>query len=83
MGEQAQLTGKIIEFAKSKGAIPDKADKKWSDGIVKQWFALNSLEASRATGAIKDLKAAGGWSFAKLTIANTQLKDFVARAVIG
>ena len=83
MGEQAQLTGKIIDFAKTKGAIPDKADKKWSDSIVKQWFEINSLEASRATTAIKDLKAAGGWSFAKLTIANTQLKDFVARAIIG
>ena len=81
MIEQAQLATKAVEYAKSLGSLPKDFSKKCTSDIVSKWIELNSQEAGRAKNAINDLKSAGGWSFAKLTIANTQIKDLVARSV--
>lgn len=74
MGEQSMLTACACQHAQAKGLVGD--DAKWAKAVVESWSVLNKLELERAHLAIGELKASpGGWSFAKLAIANTQLKE--------
>ncbi len=71
--EQAALTGSVMAFAgkaeAGEGAQPAK-------GAVNSWSALRP-EAVRAVKRTLDEieKAGGGWTFAKLTIANAALRE--------
>lgn len=80
MSEQAQITASLINFAKSGDekiiSGLGSASRQWGDDVMKKWLALNSFEASKTQTAIKELKSSGNWTFAKLSIANTQLKEF-------
>ena len=57
------------------------SNRAWAENAIKAWLALNSLEATRTQNSISELKQSGGWSFAKLSIANTQLKEFTNLAI--
>ncbi len=84
MAEQAQIAASVISFVQAgddkfkQGLLsPTKA---WSDEVMKKWLALNSVEANKTKTAISELKSSGSWTFAKLSIANTQLKEFASLA---
>ena len=85
MGEQVSMAASIIEFVKSSddkaknGA--ENSNRAWAESAIKAWLNLNSQEAIRAKTAIEELKNSGGWTFAKLSIANTQLKGFTNLAL--
>jgi glutamate dehydrogenase len=85
MGEQSSMTASIIDFVKnSDGKAKNGAEnsnRAWAEAAIKSWLHLNSQEAVRAKSAIDELKNSGGWTFAKLSIANTQLKSFTNLAL--
>lgn len=70
MAEQAILTKSVINYAKQNN-YKDNANK-----AFERWCQINILEIERTVHAIDEIKLSGGWTFAKLTIANTQLKEF-------
>jgi glutamate dehydrogenase len=79
MSEQGTLTAIACDHAKAKGLIG--SDSKWAKSVLDSWSALNKGELERTRTAIAELKASpGGWSFAKLAIANTQLKELAQSA---
>lgn len=84
MSEQAQITASIIEMLKNSDeklqAGLNAPTKTWGETAIKKWLEINSTEAIRTENAINELKRSGSWSFAKLSIANTQLKEFANMA---
>lgn len=84
MGEQAALASAVCAHARAAGgtlasglAAPDAA---WASEALAAWSAVNAGDLARTTATIQDLAATGSWSFAKLAIANTQLKELVTAA---
>ena len=74
MGEQAGLTGTVCDHAQKLGQAGTNAA--WAKAVVESWSKLNEAELRRTSSALGELRASqGGWSFAKLAIANTQLKE--------
>jgi glutamate dehydrogenase len=74
MGEQAGLTGTVCDHAHKLGQAGTNAA--WAKAVVESWAKLNEAELRRTSSALGELRASqGGWSFAKLAIANTQLKE--------
>jgi glutamate dehydrogenase len=81
MSEQVALTACACQHAKTKGMAG--TDAKWAKSVIESWSSLNKAELEKTRLAVEELKASpGGWSFAKLAIANAQLKGLaiVARA---
>jgi len=81
LSEQAALTRAIMDFAGSShaGESPETARK-----AVASWAALRreTVEAARRT--VEEIEqAGGGWSFAKLTIANAALRELSAAPAKG
>ena len=74
--EQTGLTRTIMAFAggPQAGDDPGHAHK-----AAAAWAALHAEKAEAARRAIEDIEAAGGgWTFAKLTIANAALRELSA-----
>ena len=76
MAEQAALARVIMTFAAGSQAGEDPARAR---AAVASWASLNALAALAARETLKDVEeAGGGWSFAKLTIANSALRELTA-----
>jgi glutamate dehydrogenase len=58
--------------AKSKGKARDVPD---IDAMLEAWIAPRRPFIERARSVIADIESVGGWTFAKLTIANTALRE--------
>jgi glutamate dehydrogenase len=79
MSQQSALTASACQHAKANGLSGN--DAKWVKTVVESWSVLNKAELARTRLAVSELKASqGGWSFAKLAIANTQLKELAQSA---
>jgi glutamate dehydrogenase len=80
MSEQATLTSCACNYAKAQSV--NGHDSKWAKAVFDGWSALNKSALERTRLAINELKASpGGWSFAKLSIANAQLKELAQNAI--
>ena len=77
MEEQAALAAAAMRFA---GACPPEPDAAWAHDQVQGFLARHAVEAERTRRAIADLSASGGWTYAKLAIANAQLREFALGA---
>jgi glutamate dehydrogenase len=84
MEEQAALTVSAMSFAQAAGgalaAGADEPDAAWSEALVSAWLTRHETEAGRTETALRDLAASGGWTYAKLAIANAQLREFAFAA---
>ncbi|GIU67817.1 NAD-glutamate dehydrogenase [Candidatus Phycosocius spiralis] len=79
MGEQSALTASVCEHVKAMNLMG--SDAAWARAAMESWTRLNGLELGRTSGALAELRASqGGWSFAKLAIANNQLKELTQTA---
>ena len=73
MAEQAALTRVIMAFSAGAQAGEDAAHARTT---VASWSAMNAQAAQAARETLRDVEeATGGWSFAKLTIANSALRE--------
>jgi glutamate dehydrogenase len=73
LAEQAGLTREVMGFAGSAQA-GDDADR--AKEAVASWAALRRDKAEAARRTVEEIdQAGGGWSFAKLTIANAALRE--------
>ena len=78
LSEQADLTRAVIAASKAKDAAQDFAA---ASAAVEAWAARHSARAEAARRALTEIEsAAGGWSFAKLTIVNSALGSLAAEA---
>jgi glutamate dehydrogenase len=76
ISEQSALTASACDHAKAKNLAGH--DAKWAKTVVESWSAHNKAELDRTRLALAELKASpGGWSFAKLAVANAQLKELI------
>jgi glutamate dehydrogenase len=81
LSEQTQLTRAIMQFAGSAQAGDDAASAK---SAVSAWAALRPDLSRAATRTVEEIEAGGGgWTFAKLTIANAALRELAAEAASG
>ena len=73
MAEQAALTRVIMAFSAGSQAGEDSARAR---AAVASWSSMNAQAAQAARQTLKEVEEApGGWSFAKLTIANSALRE--------
>jgi glutamate dehydrogenase len=73
LAEQAALARSIMDYVGRPEAGEDAAAAK---AAVSSWTALNSEAVRLARTTISEIeKEGGGWSFAKLTIANAALRE--------
>ncbi|HEY2658475.1 MAG TPA: NAD-glutamate dehydrogenase [Caulobacteraceae bacterium] len=77
LAEQAALTRVIMTFAAGSQAGEDSAKAR---AAVASWASLNAQTAQAARETLKDVEETGGWSFAKLTIANSALRELTVMA---
>lgn len=84
MAEQALMTENMIAYIstdeKYKNQINSK-NSQWVDGAIKSWLDKNKIAFDRTKHALKELSQSGNWTFAKLSIANTQLKEFASQSI--
>jgi glutamate dehydrogenase len=84
MSEQSAVAQAVCRFAaRASGSLASGVTAPtpaWADEAVSGWLARHRSEADRAAQTLAELRASGNWSFAKLAIANTQLKEFAATA---
>ena len=70
LSEQTALTREVMKFAGGSGGADDPR------GALAGWSALHASEVRLVQQTIGDIeRAGGGWSFAKLTIANAALRE--------
>jgi len=73
LGEQAALTGSVMAFS-GKAEAGEGADV--AKGAVSSWSALRPEAVRTVKRTLDEIeKAGGGWTFAKLTIANAALRE--------
>jgi glutamate dehydrogenase len=81
IAEQAQLTRAIMAFA---GGAQAGEDAEAAKSAVSAWAGLRPDLARAATRTVEEIgHGGGGWSFAKLTIANAALRELAADAAAG
>ncbi|TAL36294.1 MAG: NAD-glutamate dehydrogenase [Phenylobacterium sp.] len=81
LSEQTQLTRAIMAFAGGSQAGDDAVSAR---NAVSAWAALRPDLAQAATRTVEEIEAGGGgWTFAKLTIANAALRELAAEAASG
>ncbi|MDO9474892.1 MAG: NAD-glutamate dehydrogenase [Caulobacter sp.] len=81
LAEQAQVTRAVMSFAGSADAAgtPDQAKS-----TVASWAQLHSGPGRAVKRTIEEIEqAGGGWTFAKLTIANAALRELAGVAAAG
>ena len=72
LSEQTSLTQTVLKFAANAQAGDDELSAK---AAVTSWAALQAAQVRAAKRTVEDIEqAGGGWSFAKLTIANAALR---------
>lgn len=72
LGEQTAITQAVLKFAANAQAGDDEASAK---AAVSSWAALRAEGVRAARRTVEDVEqAGGGWTFAKLTIANAALR---------
>ncbi|MDP1630083.1 MAG: NAD-glutamate dehydrogenase [Caulobacter sp.] len=78
--EQAEVTRAVMTFA----GTPDAAvDVETARATVNSWAQLHSGPGRVVRKTIEEIEqAGGGWTFAKLTIANAALRELVAAAAV-
>ncbi len=78
LSEQAQVARAVMTFA----GTPDAAvDNDAAKGSVTSWAQMHSGPGRAVRKTIEEIEqAGGGWTFAKLTIANAALRELVAAA---
>ena len=78
LSEQTQLTKTVMKFAGgAQGADTDEAAK----STVSSWAQMQSGPGRAVKRTVDEIEAAGGgWSFAKLTIANAALRELANAA---
>jgi glutamate dehydrogenase len=84
MAEQASMTESLINYAKSADELSEglnKPNNDWTQKVISSWIEKNIANFKRTQATLSDLGAGGNWSFAKLSIANTQLKEFATQAL--
>ena len=84
MAEQASMTESLIDFIKNDKELSSNIaspSRTWVDNAMKAWLDKNKDTFARTQAALKELSASGGWTFAKLSIANTQLKEFANQSM--
>ena len=76
LAEQSALTAAIMAFA---GQAADPADPARDVAAVTAWIAAHQGAVRAARRTLEEIEAsAGGWTFAKLTIANAGLRGLAA-----
>ncbi len=70
--------GKTDKRPKGNGETPDRA---WAQGLVQSWKEENGELAEKTMLIFDELDATGGWTLAKLAIANTQMSELAAQIV--
>lgn len=79
--EQTQLTRAIMTFS---GGAQAGDDDIHARNAVSAWAALRPEQSRAATRTVDEIEAGGGgWTFAKLTIANAALRELAAEAASG
>ncbi|WP_310079923.1 NAD-glutamate dehydrogenase [Caulobacter sp. BE254] len=72
LGEQTAITQAVLKFAANAQAGDDEGSAK---AAVNSWAALRAETVRAAKRTVEDIEqAGGGWTFAKLTIANAALR---------
>jgi glutamate dehydrogenase len=78
LSEQTAITQTVLKFAANAQAGDDEASAK---AAVSSWGALRSEAVRAAKRTVEDIEqAGGGWTFAKLTIANAALRGLASAA---
>ena len=73
LSEQAALTRAVMDYA---GRPEAGESAEAAKAAVSSWVSLNTEAVRLARSTIADIeKQGGGWSFAKLTIANAALRE--------
>ena len=83
MGGQAALATAVCSLAAADRELASglqDPDAAWAQAALAAWARHHEQDLARATATVRDLAATGSWSFAKLAIANTQLKELVVAA---
>jgi len=81
LSEQTQLTRAIMAFAGGSQAGDDAGSAR---AAVSAWAGLRPDLARAATRTVEEIETGGGgWTFAKLTIANAALRELAAEAASG
>ena len=78
MGEQFDLTSAIMGFAGNEQAADTVRS---AQGAVTSWSALRIDKVKKAQDSIAQIEAASGpWTFAKLTLANSAVREVLTKA---
>jgi glutamate dehydrogenase len=78
MGEQSELTAAIMGFAGNEQAADTGRS---AQAAVASWSALRIDKVKKAQDSIAQIEAASGpWTFAKLTLANSALREVITKA---
>ncbi|HEX5378381.1 MAG TPA: NAD-glutamate dehydrogenase [Phenylobacterium sp.] len=81
LAEQAAVTQAIMRFA---GGEQAGDDNRLAHEAATSWAALRRETAGSARRAVEEIEASGGgWTFAKLTIANAALRELAAEGPKG
>jgi glutamate dehydrogenase len=76
LSEQTAITQAVLKFAANAQAGDDEGSAK---AAVSSWGALRSDAVRAAKRTVEDIEqAGGGWTFAKLTIANAALRGLAS-----
>ena len=76
LGEQTAITQAVLKFAANAQAGEDEVSAK---AAVTSWGALRTDAVRAAKRTVEDIEqAGGGWTFAKLTIANAALRGLAS-----
>uniref|UniRef100_B0T423 NAD-glutamate dehydrogenase n=1 Tax=Caulobacter sp. (strain K31) TaxID=366602 RepID=B0T423_CAUSK len=76
LGEQTAITQTVLKFAANAQAGEDEVSAK---AAVSSWAALRADGVRAAKRTVEDIEqAGGGWTFAKLTIANAALRGLAS-----
>jgi glutamate dehydrogenase len=78
LSEQTSITQQVLKFAANAQAGEDEGSAK---AAISSWSALRGDRPKAVKRTIEDIEqAGGGWTFAKLTIANAALRELSAAA---
>ena len=77
LAQQADLTKTLMAFA---GSAQSGEDERHARDAAVSWAAMRREKADIARRTIEEIEASGGWTFAKLTIANAALRELAEQA---
>jgi glutamate dehydrogenase len=75
LAEQAALAGAVM----GRGQAPEENEAERARAAVNAWIAAHGEPAREARQTVEEIeRSSGGWTFAKLTIANAALRELAA-----